>query len=664
MTYRKFMRGAMVAAMLCLGLPFMAQAQLEGLEIPAEETETETMPAPLEPQLNEDGLPLLTKVDVDAWLDGYMPYALETGEIAGAVVSVVKDGEILTSRGFGFADLETRRPMDGEDTMVRPGSVSKLFTWTAVMQQVEQGNLDLDEDINTYIDFEIESPFDEPITLRHLLTHTAGFEEVVRNLIITNPEQLISIEEYLKTYIPPRIFAPGTTPAYSNYATALAGHIVAEVSAMSFEDYIEANIFAPLNMNSSTFVQPLPTKFEDRMSKGYATGADPKAGEYELVPAGPAGSLVSTASDMAKFMIAHLEEGGPLLEPDTSEQIMTPQMDITPPLNQMSLGFYQQDFNNLRSRGHGGDTMFFHSDLYLLIDEDVGLFISMNSSSPMAGVLRGELANKFAKRYFADATIDFEPRLDTAKEHAAQVSGVYESSRSSKTTFLALVRYLGQFPVTADANGDLILHTLSPNPSRWREVEPYVWRRVGGHERFAAKLDEDGDVSHVTFEPVSPFTIYMKPPWYRSSALLNPLLYTGLGLLLLTLIMWPVRAIVRRRFGYKSEAERRERRSYHLVRIGTLLLFGVLGLWMMILGSLEADLTSLSGSFDIKLLMAQLGQVFFYIALALTIWNAFVVWSSGQSWFAKLWSIVLILSTLVIIWFAYISGLLHIGTSF
>ena len=664
MTYRKFTRGVMVTAMLCLGLPFMAQAQLEGLEIPVDETETETMPAPLEPQLNEDGLPILTKVDVDTWLDGYMPYALETGEIAGAVVSIVKDGEILTSRGFGFADLETRRPMDGEETMIRPGSVSKLFTWTAVMQQVEQGNIKLDEDINTYLDFEIESPSDEPITVRHLMTHTAGFEEVVRNLILTDPDQLLTLEEYLKAYIPPGAFAPGTTPAYSNYATAVAGYIVARVSGMSFEDYIDANILQPLDMNSSTFEQPLPARFESRMSKGYADGANPEAGEYELVPAGPAGSLVSTASDMAKFMIAHLDEGGPLLEPETSEQLMSPQMDITPPLNTMSLGFYKQDFNNLRSRGHGGDTMFFHSDLYLLLDENVGLFISMNSSSPMVGVLRGELANKFAKRYFADASIEFEPRLETAKVHAAQVSGVYESSRSSETSFLALVRYLGQFPVSADANGDLILRTLSPNPGRWREVEPYVWRRVGGHERFAAKLNESGDVSHVTFEPISPFTIYMKPPWYRSSALLNPLLYAGLGFLFLTVLFWPVRAIVRRRFGYTSVQERRETRSYHLVRIAILFLFGVLGLWMMILSSLEADLTSLSGSFDTKLIVTQLGQVFFYIALALSIWNAFVVWTSRQSWFAKLWSVVLILSILVVIWFAYISGLMHIGTGF
>lgn len=664
MTYRKFTRGVMATALLCLGLPIMAHAQLEGLDIPVEETETETMPAPLEPQLNEDGLPLLTKVDVDSWLDGYMPYALETGEIAGAVVSIVKDGEILTSRGFGFADLETRRPMDGEETMIRPGSISKLFTWTAVMQQVEQGNIDLDEDINTYLDFEIESPFDKPITVRNLMTHTAGFEEVVRDLILTDPEKAPTLEAYLKAYVPPRIFAPGTTPAYSNYATALAGYIVSRVSGMSFEDYIQTNIFDRLDMDSSTFVQPLPAKYEGRMSSGYADGANPEAGEYELVPPGPAGSLASTASDMAKFMIAHLNEGGPLLEPATSKQMMTPQMDITPPLNTMALGFYKQDFNNLRSRGHGGDTMFFHSDLYLLLDEDVGLFVSMNSSSPMAGVLRGELANKFAKRYFADATIDFEPRLETAKEHAAEVSGVYESSRSSKTSFLALTRYLGQFPVTADENGDLILHTLSPNPGRWREVEPYVWRRVGGHERFAAKFDKSGNVDHVTFEPVSPFTIYMKPPWYRSSTLLNPLLYASLGFLFLTVLLWPIRAIVRWRFKYKSVKERRERRSYHFVRIAILFVFGVLGLWAMILATLQSDLTSLSGSFDTKLLVTQFGQIFFYIALALAVWNAFVVWTSHQSWFAKLWSIVLILSTLVVIWFAFISGLLHIGTGF
>ncbi len=125
----------------------------------------------------------LTRADVEAWLDGYLPYALQTGDIAGAVVVVVKDGEVLLQKGYGYSDVAARKPVDPELTLFRPGSISKLFTWTAVMQQVEQGKLDLDKDINEYLDFKIPPRDGQPITLRNIMTHTAGFEEQVKGLM-------------------------------------------------------------------------------------------------------------------------------------------------------------------------------------------------------------------------------------------------------------------------------------------------------------------------------------------------------------------------------------------------------------------------------------------------------------------------------------------------
>ena len=165
----------------------------------------------------------LTKTDVDAWLDGFVPYAIESGDIAGAVVVVVKDGQVLTQRGFGYADVDKRVPVDPATTLFRTGSVSKLTTWTAVMQLVEQGKLDLDTDVNTYLDFKIPDYDGKPVTLRNIMTHTAGFQETVRRLISDNQGDMVSLGEYVKNDMPDRIFAPGEVPAYSNYATALAG---------------------------------------------------------------------------------------------------------------------------------------------------------------------------------------------------------------------------------------------------------------------------------------------------------------------------------------------------------------------------------------------------------------------------------------------------------
>ena len=157
----------------------LAQVPRDAARTPRRRRPAETaapVPAPAAPQL--------TREDLEAWLDGFLPYALARGNIAGGIVVVVKDGQVLLQKGFGYADVEKKLPVDPDQTLFRPGSVSKLFTWTAVMQLVEQGKIDLDADVNQYLDFKIPpGPDGEPITMRDLMTHTAGFEEQVKELI-------------------------------------------------------------------------------------------------------------------------------------------------------------------------------------------------------------------------------------------------------------------------------------------------------------------------------------------------------------------------------------------------------------------------------------------------------------------------------------------------
>jgi CubicO group peptidase (beta-lactamase class C family) len=229
----------------------------------------------------------LTKADVDLWLDGYMPYALRTGDIPGAVVTVVKDGQILTTRGFGYADRDKRTAVDPNKTLFRPGSISKLFTWTAVMQQVEAGKIDLDADVNTYLDFKIPARNGKPITTRQLMTHTAGFEEVAKSLIFYGqPEPVLG--DYLKKHLPHRIFDAGTTPAYSNYATALAAYIVERVSGETFNDYLDRHVMGPLKMANTTFRQPLPANLAGTDSSATASPASPRRASRSSVRPRPA----------------------------------------------------------------------------------------------------------------------------------------------------------------------------------------------------------------------------------------------------------------------------------------------------------------------------------------------------------------------------------------
>src|SRR5579864_4272816 len=224
----------------------------------------------------------LTLDDLGAFLDGLVPAYLQKQDIAGATISVVKDGKVLFAKGYGFADIEKRKPVSPSDTLFRPGSISKLFTWTSVMQLVEQGKLDLDRDVNDYLDFKIPPAYGKPITLRNIMTHTPGFEETAKELFVPAAADMRPLNEYLKEHTPTRIFPPGNIPANSNYATATAGYIVQRVSGKPFEQYVQENIFGPLGMHHTTFVQPLPADLQPLMSNGYVVASQP-AKSFEFV---------------------------------------------------------------------------------------------------------------------------------------------------------------------------------------------------------------------------------------------------------------------------------------------------------------------------------------------------------------------------------------------
>ena len=296
---------AMAAAILGVGSLGVAVAQTttkSPLSPPVAQSE---IPTP--PTTPGQGAHPLTADDVGTWLDGMLPYAIARGDIPGAVVVVVKDGQVLTERGYGFANVEKKIKVDPKTTLFRPGSISKLFTWTALMQQVEQGKVDLNADVNKYIDFKIPPYKGQPITPLNLMTHTPGFEEQVKDLITLGEKTQVPYDTLLKRWVPDRIYAPGTTPAYSNYGASLAGYIVQRTSGEPFDNYLENHIFKPLGMAHSTFRQPLPANLKPLMAEGYLPGKDKPYG-FEFVNAAPAGAMATTGDDMAKFMIAHLNK--------------------------------------------------------------------------------------------------------------------------------------------------------------------------------------------------------------------------------------------------------------------------------------------------------------------------------------------------------------------
>jgi CubicO group peptidase (beta-lactamase class C family) len=660
----------LLAALLAMlaASPVVGQAPQPALPADPEEAADAAPPVPMP----STGTPVLERNDLEAWLDGFMPYALAAGDIAGAVVVVVKDGQVLLQKGYGYADLDTRAPVDPESTLFRPGSVSKLFTWTAVMQLVEQGRLDLDADVNQYLDFEVPHRDGTPVTLRQILTHTTGMEEQIRGLITADEASITPLGEALKYWVPERIHVPGATPAYSNYATALAGYIVERVSGQPFDDYIEQHIFQPLGMHRASFRQPLPAELLAGMSRGYARASEGKAKDYEFISLAPAGSLAATGADMARFMLAHLQQGAlgdaRILAPETVRTMHTTAQASVGPLNRMMLGFYETSVNGHRAISHGGDTQWFHSDLQLFPDDGIGLFVSMNSSGRegATGHVRYALSRGFANRYLPGEPVQAKGvSEEEARGHAQLIAGTYISSRRPQSNFVSLVNMLGPVKVIANEDGTIsVTLALGPGgaPKKWREVEPWVWQDTGSSDRLAADV-VDGKVTRFSLEPYAPIMVFERLSTWRALSL--PLLVASLLVLALTVVAWPVSALVRRYYRVPYQLSGADARMHRLVRIAALAVLLALGGTLVFVVAMLGSLEMTSADSDGLIIGLRLfATVALPLGALVAVWNAWHVLRARRRWLARLWALLLALACLFALWIGVVHHVIGFGAHY
>ncbi|WP_144020798.1 serine hydrolase domain-containing protein [Actinomyces oris] len=498
-----------------------------------------TSSAGLPPREAPSGEHQLTAEDVNAWLDGKLPDALKNGDIPGAVVTVVKDGQVVTTRGYGWSDTGASGgnpvAVDPQKSLFRVASISKIPTSIAAMQLVEQGKVDLDADISAYLDFEIERRFDEPLTLRHLLTHSAGFEEYSTLTPGTD------LEVYVKNDPPAQVFKPGTTPGYSNYGMALAGYIVQRVSGQPFETYVREHVLEPAGMTSSTYEQPLPKDMADLLGPGYTSTGEEVP--FELMGDFPAGSLTVSAPDFAAFMNAQLSRSPKLLREETWEQMWSPglgeeRLGNRAKAGEMGLGYFELIRNGRRIVEHSGDlTSGWHSKFELYPEENTGIFISYNGNgSDFSNSLREDLAQGFADRYFPADAVKASGSKDSA-ERARQVAGSYVPSRTDWTIFMSA--WMPAFvSVSIEHTGD---GGLKDGETQLVEVEPWVWRQVDGAGVIAAQV-EDGKVVSLSQGPAS--TLLPITPVQQA---LVPVFGVCLVLLLVAMVAWPIGALRRRR---------------------------------------------------------------------------------------------------------------------
>jgi CubicO group peptidase (beta-lactamase class C family) len=445
--------------------------------------------------------------ELEAYLDGVMEVALEANHTAGGVVAVVSGGRVLLAKGYGYADWENRTPVDPETTLFRIGSVSKLFVWTSVMQMVEQELLDLDTDVNEYLDFEVPATYPEPVTLNHIMAHAAGFEDYVLGLFGDEPEDVLPLGDLLKEQIPARVRPPGDVSSYSNHATGMAAYMVERVSGVEWKEYVDRNILEPLGMEHTTFVQPIPARLADDMSKGYQWRANRfNEEDFEYVPMAPVGAAAATATDMARFMIAHLRFGQygerRILSEETARFMQTEHFRAEPDVNGFAHGFANMSQGGEHIIGHGGDTRLFHTGLWLFPEHDLGIFMSFNTQSGSGA--RGHVFDAFMERYFPyDATPPTPPEDFAGR--ADRFTGEFRSNRFSHTT-LAKLSALNEVSVSLTPRG-----TLRTLDTEWVEIAPLIFMEEDGPRRLVFREDAEGNITHF-FVSTSPYASFERMP--------------------------------------------------------------------------------------------------------------------------------------------------------
>lgn len=398
-----------------------------------------------------------------SYIDGLMSGLVAAGEIPGAAVLVVQDGKVTLKAGYGFADIRARVPVDPDRTRFRVASISKLFTATAVMQVVEQGKADLNADVNTYLQtFKIPASYPQPVTLANILTHTAGFDDRYIGLSTPLSAAPDPLGEYLARTMPPRVLPPGKVLAYSNHAFALAGHVVENVSGEAFAAYIGNYIFTPLGMESSSFGVPYPTPQD--IAVPYFKGGEEggfKRGELDRVQAGPAGDLITTASDMAKFMLVHLSNGvygddERLLSEASIERMHKQQFAQADGLDGFGFGFMEGHRNGVRWIGHDGAWLGYCAQLVMSPETKSGFFVVYNADCHFAA--SASLRKSLFDALWPPTSAPQAESSPDAEQRAQSLTGTYMAVRRARSDFTVMAAAASQMQVKASGEGKLLVH--------------------------------------------------------------------------------------------------------------------------------------------------------------------------------------------------------------
>ncbi|MEM7099225.1 MAG: serine hydrolase domain-containing protein [Pseudomonadota bacterium] len=418
---------------------------------------------------------------LEGFIDGVMEQSVVGGETVGATVALVQNGRLLVARGYGLADRANNVPVQARLTTFRIGSITKVLTWMAVMQQVEAGKLDLDADIQSYMpELSLPDDFAEPITLRHLMTHTSGFEDDLSELFVGGPRQMRSLLATLQQDTPGRVRLPGTLTAYSNYGTALAGHAVANVADEDWHDYVEKYLTGPMRMTNTSTRQPLPDPLINQRSKGFAKTARGFAEQnFSYIPLAPAGSASATAQDMGRLMVELLNPNDTaILTARSKAALMGGAFVPSSYVNGMTLGMYEMSTGRTRAVGHDGSTTIFTARMILWPGQNLGLFVAVNSDSGASLVSR--LSRTVAKRLGLDGRSSTYEPVSSGERYV----GEYISARRNYSDYQRIFGLSDRLSVTYDRVPDLLRVEDLQGSYEFRQIASNVFEQVNGDDRI------------------------------------------------------------------------------------------------------------------------------------------------------------------------------------
>ncbi|MDG5821940.1 serine hydrolase domain-containing protein, partial [Natronococcus sp. A-GB7] len=474
--------------------------------------------------------------DLESFVDDAIETALDEHNIVGASVAVVQGGGPTLAKGYGEIGDEASATAD--DAAFQIGSVSKPVVATALMRLIESGSIDPNADIGHYLE-SVSNPGSDShnITVADLVTHTAGFEERFQGTWVDDTDDLRSLEDVLEKERPEQVREPGTITSYSNYGTALAGQVIADVYGTSFEHAVADLVFEPLEMDQSTFKQPA-SDLDATVSTGYSAAVgEPEPQPELLLELAPAGAMTTTAADMAQFLRAHLgdtDEQGPLLASDIIERMHETWFTHHEALDGTAFGFLEETRGDERLLWHNGAIPgSFYSYLLIAPEQNIGLFVSYNTDT--GSVAANEFVDSFVEKYISSVTSDtLEP--SGQPERADELAGAYRGVRVDQTSYAKFSSTLqaGSIDVQVENDGTLITER-GGGKTHWVEIEPLVFQEATG-ERMLAFGEADDEIEFLYIG----FSAFEQISWYDSGVLQAGLaVVTTLGLLS-GIIGWPI----------------------------------------------------------------------------------------------------------------------------